>query len=191
MLKIRKSSGYTLVEVLISFIVASALVAGAVRVYVYGIQAFDKSTSKIQMLSEGTLALRKIESAVRRSESMYLVQGPNGTSSRVTLKIPDYGNIDYFYNTRDKTLRCSDHRTDNNNLNQLVLPQRLIRPQHGSTLIHPYDVKSISFKYGDEDYSGYYITDPSNTNYILKIEIKLEDDYGNEVTISSYQSRLN
>lgn len=192
MFKLKKHSGFTLVEVFVSLLVASILIAGGVRIFAYGIEAFNKSTSKIQMMNEGELAMRQIESAVRSALSIYLVQGPNGNSKEVTLYLPrQRGSIDFFLNTRDNTLRCNDHQVGHNNLNILLLPRKIYRPEHGHDLIYPYRVKSLNFKYGDEDYSGYDITDPSSTQYILKIQIELEDDYGNELTLKSYQSRLN
>lgn len=194
MKNLKNSAGFTLIELFATLLIGSIVILGGVRIFMAGIREFNKATSRMQMLNEGLLAMRQMEDSARDASFIYLTDTSSPDRARATMTIPGSGigsgEVEYFVNRLDKTLRTNDHRVNFNNLNVPLLPRESMQAHHGDGRVWPYRVKSLIFKYGDEDYSEYNI-DTNQGEFILKINLVLEDDLGNEISLNSYQSRFN
>jgi len=189
--KLSDHSGHTLVEVVIALICSSIVIFGLAGVYAYGIKEFNSATSRLQMFSEGNLMLRKIESFIRRSSNIYVVENsdPNRTELHLTIPYESNGGLmEFFTNRRDQTLRVNDWRIGKNNANVRLLPLRVLSGDNQSHTRLPYHVEKMHFQYGDAQIDGY---DNTGSAYLVRIDMVLEDSLGNRVSLSSTETRLN
>jgi hypothetical protein len=188
----------TLVEVVVSILIASFLTSALVWAYVRGVELFDKSSSRFQMLVEGTARLRKIESNIRQADRMSITSSSDPLRSRLSLHWGDKdgdgfdeGDIEYYVNSLDHTLRESNHQVGVNTLHQMFLPMSVTKRNRRDPTGQPsYRVAKLKFEDGD-DLINNYNPNYSSIPYILIITMVLEDDLGNSVALSSTVSRLN
>jgi len=189
--KLSDHSGHTLVEVMVALICSSIVIFGLAGVYAYGIKEFNAATSRLQMFNEGNLRLRQIESMIRRAGSIYIIENndPNRTELHLTLPYDSNGGVvEFFTNRRDQTLRMNDWRIGENHANFRLLPIQIYRNNNQSTARFPYHVEKMHFQYGDNQVDGY---DNNASEYLVRIDLVLQDSLGNTVSLSSTQSRLN
>lgn len=199
-------TGHTLVEVMLALTIAAIFMVAFVTVYFYGIREFSRISSVHQMQSEGQTVLKNIERSIRNAGAIALSGNPNSINRQLTVTQPDIqenstsgGDIEYFYNSSDKTLRMNDRRIGHNDIFVQLLPIPSGRSSRRfNTHRNSYDVKQVSFEFGDTlAYSG-----AGNAGYIVLIDLVLEDTLrfnkdnegriaGNQVTLSSCTTRLN
>ena len=192
------NSGMTLVEVVISLIIASILSVSLVMCYVYGIKQFNVVASKYQMLNEGATQLRKMEKNFRLADQVTIFESHEPLRSRASLHIPDIarngydiGNVDYFTNIQDRSLRINNRKYEVNKFNERILPMVVQESDRNDrSAKYPYKLKKMEFCDGDSLISDYV---PGNgvSPYIVCINMVLEDTLGNTVALSSTISRLN
>ncbi|MCP4583845.1 MAG: hypothetical protein GY839_19720 [candidate division Zixibacteria bacterium] len=195
MTKIRRkiNGGHTLVEVAISLLCAAAFFCGLVRVYAYGIEEFNNAASKLQMLNEGTLALRQIGVNIRNASTLYVIENSDPNRSRLTVTVPDvdndnneYGRIEYYTDTGDHTVRIDDRRVGINDMRILCLPKRRMNQSGGRRF--PFMVTKMNFQYADDDQD---IFNNNGAKYMVKIDMALEDSLGNTVNLTTTQTKMN
>lgn len=189
--KINGHSGHTLVEIVIALICSSIVIFGLAGVYAYGIKEFNAATSRLQMFNEGNLRLRQIESLIRQSSNLYIIENddPNRTELHLTLPSPsDGGLVELFTNRRDQTLRINDWRIGHNNANVRLLPRRVLSGNNQSHNRLPYHVEKMHFQYGDAQIDGY---ENMASPYLVRIDMVLADSLGNTVSLSSTETKLN
>ena len=191
---------------LVALTIAAIFMVAFVTVYFYGIREFSRISSVHQMQSEGQTVLKNIERSIRNAGAIALSGNPNSINRQLTVTQPDIqenstsgGDIEYFYNSSDKTLRMNDRRIGHNDIFVQLLPIPSGRSSRRfNTHRNSYDVKQVSFEFGDTlAYSG-----AGNAGYIVLIDLVLEDTLrfnkdnegriaGNQVTLSSCTTRLN
>jgi len=194
----RDNSASSLIEVMASLIIASILIWGVVTAYEYGVRLYDSITSKYLMQNEGSIKLRFIEAWIRMADVITINEYNEANRTKLTTRLPDTdydghvdGNIEFFTNTRDGSLRMNDRRLGKNNFNVRVLPITTLRVNRRDPYGRfPYRIRSVRFSRGDDDIEGYTPT-PGAQDYVVNIDIILEDDNGNTVALSSSQSKLN
>jgi prepilin-type N-terminal cleavage/methylation domain-containing protein len=192
------NSGMTLVEVVISLIIASILSVSLVMCYVYGIKQFNVVASKYQMLNEGASQLRQIEKNFRLADRVTIFESHDPLRSRASLHVPDIarngydlGDVEYYTNIEDRSLRKNNSKFGINKFHERILPMVAKESDRNDrTTKYPYKLKKMEFCDGDSLISDYV---PRNgvSPYIICINMVLEDSLGNTVALSSTVSRMN
>ncbi len=193
--KIKASAGVNIVEVMVAIFISAILVIALVSIYAYGIRQFNLVSSQHLMTSEAMAVLKQIEKYIRMSESVYVIDNVEPNRTRLTLTLPDIkedgsggGEIEFFYNKIDRTLRKHDRRVGVYDFNMQVLPIiSRSRMRRFGPRWHPYHVKKIHFQYADT-LAHQVISGPQ---YLVKIDLVVEDTLGNSLALSSVTSRLN
>ena len=187
--KIKSRAGFTLVEMAIALFCATLLFIALVRIYAECVKQIRNASSRIQMFNECTIALRQIEAFIRNSNMIDISESNDPNRTRLILDLPSGagGEVEFFTNTRDHSVRMHDHRIGQSESNVLVLPKFKVASDHGPRRL-PDRVMKMHFQYGDDDVEEF---DNYQSEYIVKIDMVLEDDHGNIVNLSSTQSRLN
>jgi len=190
--KLDNDRGHTLVEVMVAVICSSIVIFGLAGVYAYGIKEFTAATARLQMFNEGNIILKQIEVMIRKAEKIYIIENSEPNRTELHLTLPDIdnngGQVEFFTNRRDKTLRMNDWRTRFNIANRRLLPIRIYKKYNQSFARYPYRVSKMHFQYGDNEIDGYQ--NPGSP-YLVKIDMVLEDTLGNTLSLSSTQSKLN
>jgi len=161
----RQNSGTTLVEVMVTLIIASSFFIALLKIYTYGIEQYGNISMKYKMYEETAWAFEQIE------EIIWVASSANITSSRLELYIPEirgdaYGSgwIEFYVNGRDHTLRMNDRRHGFNNFNQQILPvasrQRIRR----------FGARRLAYRVIDAQYEF-----ADDYGYSIKIDLTVED----------------
>jgi len=178
-------------EVMVSLIIGMGMVGGIVYAYSYGVQRFDEVTLKYMMLNEGTTFLRKIEPYIRVATSIEIENNDSDSNNdRLIIHHPDIeetngvrdgiddGNLEFYMNSHDLSIRLDDERIGHGEFNELCLPTTVYyEGPHDNTGEYPYKVTHIDFEFYDEvieDQTSYRIT--AGEEYAVKIDITLEYD---------------
>ncbi len=191
--KIAGRLGHTLVELMVALICSSIILFGLFTVYAYGIKQFNSITSRFQMFNEGNIVLRQIAKMIRRAEMVYVIESSDPGRSELHLTDPPYennggGEVVFFTNRADHTLRMNDWRVGHNNANKRLLPIRVYRTTNQPAARFPYRVVKMNFQYADGYIDGY---DYSGTPYLVRMDLVLQDTLGNTLSLSTTESRLN
>jgi prepilin-type N-terminal cleavage/methylation domain-containing protein len=202
----KAQTGHNLIEVMLALTIAAIFMTAFITVYFYGIREFSRISSVHQMQSEGQTVLKRLEKYIRMAKAIDISGSSDSNRRKLTVTLPDTqedatsgGDIEYFYNSSDKTLRMNDRRIGHNDIFVQLLPIPTgQRSRRFGTQSNSFDVKQISFQYGDTlAYAG-----AVNAGYIVLIDLVLEDTLrynrnneghieGNIVSLESCTSRLN
>jgi len=203
--KARNRAGHTLIEVMLALAIAAIFMTAFITVYFYGIREFNRISSEHQMLSEGQVVLESIEKAIRMAKVLELSGNVDPSKRKLTITYPDVkddetsgGDVEYYYNSSDKTLRKNDRRIGQNDIFIQVLPiPTAQRTRRFGRQQNPFNVVEVSFRFADS------LAYPSaNAGYIVAINLVMEDDLryyrdeegrlqGNRVKLSSCMTKLN
>jgi len=163
--KNRQKSGFTLVEVMFTLVIASVFFVSFLYIYIFGIEQFNASSMKYKMCEETAWVLEQME------EIIWVADTASISSSRLKVRIPDTrgdgfgcGWIEFFVNGRDHTLRMNDSRTGYNNFNQQILPVA------SKQTIRRFGARKQPFRVIDFQYE--FIDD---YKYSIKIDLTVED----------------
>lgn len=191
-------SGFTIIELFASMLISGILIWGLLMTYIYGIKSFNEISSRFQMINEGRAQLGFIENHIRRSVKIELTDNINPNRTRLKLWMPDKnkdgileGTVEFFTNNLDGSLRYHNHCINKNFINVRLLPMyRLTRNNRDREIKYPYRIVKMHFQLGDDDVDDYDLH-PGDPEFIVKIDMVLEDDYDNVVSLTSYQARMN
>jgi hypothetical protein len=193
------SRGMTFVEIMASLIIAAILIWGLSMAYVHGLKRFEEVASEFQMINEGQIAIEHIEQLTRLASKVEVNESDEPLRSKLDLKFFDHrhdgqagGQVNFYSNINDESLRMN-YRIDDENLFNIRLLPRTTRKRSRRDVfgLYPYRVKLMSFRYGDDELEFDYNPDPLDQKYILMIDMILEDTLGNQVHLSSAQSKFN
>ena len=186
-------AGVTLVELLVTMIIAGIAMSGMVIAYTDGLTILRRATDKMVLFNEGTAALSVIERRVRASSLMETYTSIGIPSQR--LRILDsikHGNnftdreVQFYYYPPDNSVRWNDNTGNVGIFNQQLLPlSNFSYPQGGRPYLR---VEEVSFTPIDS-------IRPNNMGTqgfaMVKVNLVLSDSRGDTVSLSSIMSKRN
>ena len=200
--KYSSNSGFTFLEVTFALFISSIIIWGTYIAYADGLIYFHNSSSRYMMKREGAMLLREIEAFTRNAIKIEVTQPDTPNRNRLIITVPEFcdggGEVEYFVDRTNNTLRRHDKRKDIQDFNTILLPWTIYR-RHGRD-IYPYEVREMTVNYGDDDeaYDRFEFSPNSpgaGKPYIVNFRITLaeieDDTVRNEVTLSTWVSRLN
>ena len=183
--------GFTLVEVVVTAVLASYLMLALVWFYTFGIELISSSLSLNLMYGEGMATIHGIEKMMRNADQMDVPDDLG--SNRISIHVPDWagdgstgGNVEYYYNSRDKSLRLNDGRVDKNLFNVRLMPTTYRSGRRGR-VSNAYTLKDVEFKPARDLVDN--IIDPSYN--IMRVTLVMENDRGDSLTLTGIGSNMN
>jgi Tfp pilus assembly protein PilV len=188
LLRIRKyggaSAGISLVELLITMLIASIAMTGMVVAYIDALNYWQKASAKMVLFSEGAAAMKIMEDKLCRAGQFNFPTGWNNPTTEVEAVVTTDGSnsklVKFFYKSDDNTVRWNNLVGDIGQFNIRLLPMYKYIYRPGEK--HYLNIESITFTPIDPKRPEH----PTTLGYgVVKIELALSDAFEDTVTLKS------
>jgi prepilin-type N-terminal cleavage/methylation domain-containing protein len=189
----KSQNGLNLVELMVTVLIVGIVVTGMVTAYTDGIEAWKRSTDKMLLYREGSLALSMIEKEVHGSVFVSTNGGWNVPGNELRLKPLARGvgeDIEgtelFYYYPYDKSLRRNRLIGAYGIFNQKVLP--MFNYQRGREEKPYLSVERVTVTAIDPSRP----MNPTDEGYnMVKIELVLSGPRGDSLTLTGVYSKFN
>jgi prepilin-type N-terminal cleavage/methylation domain-containing protein len=187
--KMLGEKGLTLVEIVVVMAISAIIFTGMMLTYSEVARYTRENSSLMTLYNEGSAAMILIRKAIREAGRARIRPSGGVSNARLELDYNDIwggGEAEFWFSKTDKKLKWSDRRRGTNRLHMTLLPMLNLNigPQE-----EPY-LKVKDLRFTPLDHIG--TPSPYLEGYsLIKIEMVLEDDWGDTLYLSSVSSKRN
>jgi len=184
-----RSSGTSLVEVLVVMLMSGILATGMLLAYTQSIKFWKAATEKNVMYNEGSLVLSKMSSYIRNADYIMVRSVSGHPEARMDIRYPDKigGSASFYFEPQHRRLKWNDQTMGNNRFNMTLLPYWHFRTSGYDDEPYLY-VDDIRFVPLDDIGQR----SPQLYGYsLIKIDLYLSDNRDNELHLTSVYAKRN
>jgi len=89
-------NGFSLIELLVTFILSSIMIAGATFTYIHFLDYQDPSLSNLEMQRQGVYALSEMENEIKKGNEFIIGNFDGGINNMITVTTEDTGDKIYY-----------------------------------------------------------------------------------------------
>ncbi len=179
--RLSQNKGVTLVEAVVVVFIFGFFTVGMVNAYIYGLKLFKSTMTMNLMYTDGMLVLNKIEKMLRNAESINVFE--SDINPRMDLIVPEKssapGQVEFYVNASDKSLRMNDRRVGHGEFNVRLLPATTYSSRRRT--VQAYKMKRVKFEYARDVTEG--IIDPQQM--MVRVIVVLENPEGDTLVLRS------